>query len=136
MPAETGFQLRQDEAAYGDNFEGKKNRLSLENTRFLELFFYPSTTSFGPTRCWRCCYDPMLLCCKFKAPAITSPTHLLCHRDERCDAGTETCCVEGAKAKKQAVVARSGDPVSTEQRKIKRAGRGDGANVVAPFVPH
>jgi putative transposase len=44
MPAETGCQLREDEAAYGDNYEGEKSRLSLENTRFWQLSFYPKAT--------------------------------------------------------------------------------------------
>jgi len=44
IPAGTGCQSREDEAAYGDNLEGEKSRLSLENTRFGELFSYPNAT--------------------------------------------------------------------------------------------
>lgn len=44
MPAETGGQLREDAVAYGDNFEGEKSRLSLENTRFWQLLSYPKAT--------------------------------------------------------------------------------------------
>jgi len=40
MPAETGCQLREDEAAFGDDLEGEKSRLSLENTRFWNLLSY------------------------------------------------------------------------------------------------
>jgi REP-associated tyrosine transposase len=44
MPAETGCQLREEAAAYGANLEGEKGRLSLENTRFWNLFSYPKPT--------------------------------------------------------------------------------------------
>ena len=44
MPVEPGCQLREDEAAYGDNFEGEKSPSSLENTRFSQLFSYPNAT--------------------------------------------------------------------------------------------
>jgi hypothetical protein len=44
MPAEAGCQLREDEAAYRDDFEVEKSRLSLENTRFWQLSSYPKTT--------------------------------------------------------------------------------------------
>ncbi len=42
--AETGSQLREVEAAYGDNLEGEKSRLDLENTWLGELFSYPIAT--------------------------------------------------------------------------------------------
>jgi hypothetical protein len=44
IPAETGCQLREDEATYEHNFEGEKDRLSLENTRFWQLSSYPKAT--------------------------------------------------------------------------------------------
>ena len=44
MPAERGCQLREEETAYGDNLEGEKSRLSLENTRFWQLSSYPKIT--------------------------------------------------------------------------------------------
>jgi hypothetical protein len=40
MSAETGCQLRKDEGAYGDDYEGEKSRLSLENNWFWQLFSY------------------------------------------------------------------------------------------------
>jgi putative transposase len=42
--AETGCQLREEEAAYGVDLEGEKSRLSLENTRFWKLFSYPKAS--------------------------------------------------------------------------------------------
>jgi len=44
IPAETICQLREDEAPYGDSFEGEKSRLSHENASFFQLFPYPITT--------------------------------------------------------------------------------------------
>jgi hypothetical protein len=44
MSAWADCQLREDEAAYGDDLEGEKGRLSLENTRFWNLFSYPKAT--------------------------------------------------------------------------------------------
>ena len=43
LPAETGCQLRESEAAYRGQFEGKKGGLSLKNTRYWDLSFQPST---------------------------------------------------------------------------------------------
>ena len=43
LPAETGCQLRESEVAYQGQFEGKKGCLSLENTRYWDLSFQPST---------------------------------------------------------------------------------------------
>jgi REP-associated tyrosine transposase len=42
--AEAGCQLREEDAAYGANLEGEKGRLSLENTRFWNLFSYDKTS--------------------------------------------------------------------------------------------
>jgi hypothetical protein len=44
MPAEADCQLREDEAGYGDDFEGEKSRLSLENTQGWQLSSYPKIT--------------------------------------------------------------------------------------------
>ena len=43
LPTETGCLLQESEAAYGGHFEGKKGCLSLENTRYWDLSFTPST---------------------------------------------------------------------------------------------
>lgn len=45
-----GCQLREDEIGHGNDFEGQKNRLSVENTQSWELSFYPEVTQLGPTR--------------------------------------------------------------------------------------
>ena len=50
LPAETSCRLLEDEAPNGDSFEGEKSRLSLENTRFGELFSGPIAALLGPTR--------------------------------------------------------------------------------------
>jgi hypothetical protein len=44
IAAETGCQLLDGTAAYGDNFGGEKSRLNPENTRFWQLSSYPKAT--------------------------------------------------------------------------------------------
>ncbi|MBZ5535370.1 MAG: transposase [Acidobacteriia bacterium] len=40
IASEPGCQLRENEAAYGDDLQGENSRLSLKNTRFWDLFSY------------------------------------------------------------------------------------------------